>query len=87
MFRPYREESRKNWGADGESLTLEQVNCGARLRIADALETLARDREDLERNLGYWKRRALAAEGDCTALRRRITALKGVITRMKNRGA
>ena len=40
----YREESRKNWGKDSAqgALTIEQINTGTLLRIADAVEAMAK---------------------------------------------
>lgn len=48
-FLKYIEESRnKNWGSQSDSLTLEQINLGCMLRVADSLETIAKDKADLE---------------------------------------
>jgi hypothetical protein len=44
-FRPYKEESRTNWGSTkplDQGLTLEQIQLGAILRIADSLESIQR---------------------------------------------
>lgn len=38
-FLNYRKQSREvQWGSDGSGMTLEQINAGSLLRIADALE-------------------------------------------------
>lgn len=49
-LKSYREQSRNiNWGTDktGNSLTLEQINCGSLLRIADAAEIMAKNHQQL----------------------------------------
>lgn len=41
-WQNYRDESRKQWGVtQNGSLDIEQINCGAMLRIADAVEKMA----------------------------------------------
>lgn len=41
-FQNYRNESRNQWGVtQNGSLNIEQINCGAMLRIADAVEKMA----------------------------------------------
>ena len=46
MFKNYKQESRKDWGTnqDSELLSIEQINLGAILRIADATEAMAKNR-------------------------------------------
>lgn len=52
----YRDSSRKNWGQDGEApLTLEQINTGAMLRIADATEKMAQRHTELIRQGDYFE--------------------------------
>ncbi len=83
-FKPYREGSRTNWGSDQDSsLTIEQINCGALLRIADATELMAKryqelinQREQFERSANYWR-----AQHD--RMQRRLIAAKGQITKLK----
>jgi hypothetical protein len=82
----YRERSREAWGEDeSNSLTIEEVNCGALLRIADACEAMQKDREMLERDRAYWKDRCLQSEHEQRRLWRKIYALRSVITRMKRK--
>lgn len=86
MFKSYREESKKDYGiTDDGNLRLDQLNCGSLLRIADACEKMCIDRENLERNCkditsnrDYWKSYSKELE-------RKIAALKGHITRLKNK--
>jgi len=78
-FKHYKTESRKDWGTEIEetvNLTLEQVVAGAHLRMADSLELIAKNKQDLE-NRDYWKR--IAAQQDKT-----ISSQKGQITKLKN---
>ena len=86
-IKGYREYSRVDWGdEEGLGLSLEQINTGAILRIADACEKMCQDRESLERRLKW-----MGEDRDRTHARletelRRNAALRGVITRMKRRG-
>jgi hypothetical protein len=84
-FKGYRELSKTNWGHEGENATLEQINTGAILRIADATEKMAqrhteliRERDNLEGNSRRWQARAEESA-------KRIAALKGVITKLKKK--
>lgn len=85
-FTRYREESRKNYGQEGDvNLTLEQLRTGALLRIADSVEKLCEDRDRLERqcdqyrkSMNYWLARAQKLE-------RSNVALKGHLTRLRDK--
>jgi hypothetical protein len=82
----YREESRKDWGAtlaDDERLDTEQIQLGALLRIADAVEPMAKHHVALQRDLDYYKR--LASERAITIgyLSKSRAAIKGHLTRLK----
>lgn len=78
-----REASRGNYTTKDEVPTWQEVRDGALLRVADAVEKMARRHTDLiderDRFERYYRqesqRRAMAE--------RRIAALQGVITRMK----
>ena len=54
-------------------------------RMASSLEKIAGDRVALERDRDYYKRRFEEAQACSERLWRRVTALKGVITRLKKR--
>lgn len=88
-FLNYREESRKQYGITPESeskgVTLEQLQVGALLRIADATELMAKnflalqaENKRLQESLNYWR----AEHGE---LSKRYSAQKGVITKMKKK--
>lgn len=87
----YRDKSRLDWGKDESqgALTLEQINCGAILRIADATEKMAqrhtqlieeRDRyyrywQDSEKRAGHWLNVIRSLRGQITKLKKKaITA-------------
>lgn len=83
-FRSYREESRSDWGARDEGgFSLDQVNAGALLRIADAVEKMANNYDVMQRDRDFWKERALSAERRLDTERRRTAALRGSIKRMR----
>lgn len=57
IFLDYREESRKNWGVftadEDEGLGREQLKTGALLRIADSLETIEADKQELQEEIEH----------------------------------
>lgn len=85
-FKSYREESHRNWGRDlpdGQNITCEETQLGAVLRIADACELMAKDRERMERSLSWHKERHDHYRAEAERLARSNAALRGVINRMK----
>ncbi len=83
-FRSYREESRSDWGARDEGgFSLAQVNTGALLRIADAVEKMAESYDTMRRDRDVWKERALFARRRLDTERRRTAALRGWIKRAR----
>ena len=83
-FKDYRKESRASWGADQDrNLSIEQINCGALLRLADATELMCKDREKLERDYAYMRAERDRYRSSLESAERRIAALKGVITKAK----
>jgi hypothetical protein len=83
-FRGFREANKINWGADEKAgCTLEEINTGALLRIADATEMMAKHHLELQKDLDYWKNRAKDAERRLDRERRRVTALLWHMKRMK----
>lgn len=80
----FRQRSRADWGTDElNQLTLEQINTGAVLRIADAVEKVAKRHDELIDDRDYWKRRALESERRLDTERRRTAALRGVVKRKR----
>jgi ribosomal protein S17E len=87
-FRSYKEESRRiRWGTSGEgSLTLDQINTGCLLRIADSLERMEEPYLVLLRNVEVLKKSCETRESEIENLRNRIAGYKAHITKMKRRG-
>lgn len=84
-FKSYREQSKVDWGTESDSLTAEQIQTGALLRIADAVEKVAADYTAIRNSRDYWQTRAIAHWTAGERMARRIRSLHGVITRMKKR--
>lgn len=79
----FREDSRINWGSDRGGRTLDQINCGALLRIADATEKVAARHTELIQERDYWEQRYLAVDAERNKLFRSNAALRGYIKRLK----
>jgi hypothetical protein len=82
----YREESRKDWGitlADDGKPTTEQIQLGAILRIADAVEPMAKHHVALQRDVDYYKRLANERSRTIDYLSKSRAAIKGHLTRLK----
>jgi hypothetical protein len=94
QFKPYKEGSRTNWGSTQEGpLSTEQIQLGCQLRMADALEVIAKDRCELERQNKWLKERVERLERDCNwlrnsnrGLRARITVLRKELATMREGG-
>jgi hypothetical protein len=88
--KSYADESRRRWGTDQDGpLSLEQINTGALLRIADASEAMAEnhvklqnDYDHMRRDRDHYRRRTHSLERSNAALRGHITRLK----RARNKG-
>lgn len=88
VFKSYRQHSKKDWGRDmseNEPLNAEQITVGCLLRIADASEAMAKNHNELIRDLNW-------ARGDrdrwrqiCEEMERSNRSLKGQITKMKKK--
>lgn len=77
-----RELSRKNW--NGEN-ALEAINTGSLQRIADATEKMASNYIQLQNDRDMYKRWYDCEKAEKEALYRKVSALKGVITKLKKR--
>ena len=85
-FKHYREESKKNWGTDDHrSLSIEQINCGAILRIADATEKMASNYTRMENDLKYYKEKFDQKNIEIKRLERVIAGLRGYLKRTKSK--
>lgn len=83
-FKSYAEESRKDLGTrfPGE-LTIEQIQTGAMLRMADASEKMASNYTQLQNDCDWYRQKYRKKNEEIEHLNRRITSLKGVITKLK----
>ncbi|VVE53383.1 hypothetical protein PCO31111_04885 [Pandoraea communis] len=85
-MRSFRDESRLNWSTHGDiPPTREEVNTGALMRIADATEAMAKNHIQLQRDHDMYKRWYEKEYERRLGLERQLRALRGVISRMKNR--
>lgn len=83
MKQDMRDMSRKKWNTDGS--TIEEINCGSMLRVADAVEAMAKDRNQIEQDLKFYKEAYDRHTKQIDQLTRSRSALRGVITRMNGR--
>lgn len=84
-MKDYKEESKKSWGTESEGVTMEQLNLGAVLRIADATEAMAKNYNELIRERDNYKAWYLSERRDAAKLERSNATLRGHITRLKNK--
>lgn len=80
---PLKDGSRGEWTGT-TPLTLEQINTGCLQRIADSTELMARNYNAILQDLGTYKRWYKEQLDEIETLNRRISSLKGVITKLKN---
>jgi len=85
MFKSFKEQSKTvNWGtSQPEGLNIEQVNCGALLRIADATELMAKNYAELVSERDGLRGRLRDEQINANYRRRQISALRGQITRLR----
>lgn len=86
--KSFKQHSRSDWGQtlpEGTPLSFDQIKLGALLRIADAAELMAsnfialqEENKNLHSNNNYWMDVASKEQ-------RRVTSLKGVITKLKRK--
>jgi hypothetical protein len=87
-FRSYRKESKTDWGTtipESDNLNLDQIQTGAILRIADAAEAMSYNFVQMQNDLEMYKRWYTECRQSKERMARRISALQGVITRMKKK--
>lgn len=85
-FKNYRVESRDTWGAYQEAaLSREQLQLGAQLRIADAVEKMAQGYQSLIDERERYKRWYEEERVRNQKLRRQVSALRGHNTRLKKK--
>lgn len=87
-FRPYRDESRKNYGReieDEHSLRNDELKLGALLRIADATEAMAKNYTQMQTNLDYYKRLAQERADQIQQLQYMLRGARGANTRLRKK--
>ncbi len=90
VFKSYKAESKSDWGVftQDPNLVLDnsQITVGCLLRIADAVEKVAIRHTDLMDARDRYERESKTYRERVTVRDRTISALKGVITKMKKAG-
>lgn len=84
-FKSYREESKTNWGTNDQpaGLTIEQIQTGCLLRIADASELMARNYLQLQSDLNMYKRWHKEEVDKNSKLQRQVNAYRGIVKKLK----
>lgn len=89
QIKSYRKESRKDYGVNTNNPHLvmnnEQLQTGAILRIANAVEVMSKDYVELRRRSEYLEKRNRDLIADLKYANNRIRSYKGQITKLKNR--
>lgn len=83
MTEPLRDKSRRNWTSDDNAT--DYIKLGCLLRIADATEAMARRHTELIDERDKAKRQAECWRRDAEHLGLSNRALKGQITKLKNK--
>lgn len=83
MFKSYREGSKENWGVNDREPTIEQINAGSLMRIADAVEKTALRHTELIEQRDRFERWYKAAQKRVEYLERSNAALRGHLKRAK----
>jgi len=90
----YQESSRTNWGNEVEGTAdgsywhpVEKLMLGCMQRIATAVESMAKNHDELVRDRDFWKERADYRSDKIDGLRLSNAALRGYITKLKKGGS
>lgn len=90
VYKDFREQSRKQWGTtieETDTLNCEQLQVGALLRIADAVEKLAAPYDTLRQDRDFQEERAKYAFRQAEKAQRSNNALRGYLKRLKRKAA
>lgn len=77
-----REASKQNWNSTN---TVMDINSGSLQRIADATEKMASSYDNLRNDRDLYKKWYEEGNENRNKLERKISALRGVITKLKKR--
>ncbi len=83
----YRSESRKDWFSLQGTLTDQQIQTGCLQRIADALEKIVPRYDAMQDSLALYKRWHEEEEARRKSCERRLSAMKGVVARLRKKKA
>ena len=88
MKKYFKAESRSEWFRDTDNvLSDDDIKLGAILRIADAVEVMAKRYNDLISDRDHWKNKSSRNQKELDTERRRSAALRGLLKRLKgNKG-
>lgn len=78
----FKEASKQNWNSVNST---EHINAGSLQRIADATEKMAANYTAMQEDRDRYKSWYQESQADKAKLYRRISALQGVITKLKNK--
>ena len=81
----FRGKSRLDWGGKHSQLSIEEINTGAFLRIADATEAMAKNHVKLQAERDRLQRWYDQEHRRAAALKRSNSALRGQITKLRKR--
>ena len=87
-FQNYRKASKSQFGREVDSITkldLDEINTGSLMRIADAAEMMAQNYVTLQNNYEYMRKSRDEHIQEVERMSRRISALQGVITKLKRK--
>ena len=84
-FKGYKEHSRDNWGVEDRQPLNDEIKLGAILRIADACELMARDRQRLIDERDMYKRRYEESQRRLDKANRATAALRGLLQSRKRK--
>ena len=84
-FKSYKEDSKKNYGTYSDALTLEQINTGVLMRIADSVEKMEQPYLRLIREMEYYRDQTKKLKYENDFLKNSNRGLKSYITRIKNK--
>lgn len=83
MFKSWRDSSKEGWGCTDRQPTLEQINTGCLMRIADATEKMAQRHIELIEQRDRFERFYRAEQKRTAHLEHSNAALRGHLKRAK----
>lgn len=92
-FKSYKSAIDENWGTsdptvnnpDDIKLTIEQINIGCMLSIADSMKAMATNHVRLQNDYDYMRKERDRYRSKSESLENKIRTMKGVITKLKKK--